>query len=212
MRLLFLYGINCTKEIWNKITPYFLNYEVDYVEYPHEITAKAKKAEDITNWVYEAYHHNNYDAIIGHSLGGIVALQLVSKYKMDLGRVIFLDTNLKPAEAFYRNLMTPEHLEMYGNAISEMFEQEKNYYSKELYESVQSNFDYTKCLDNISQKVYGIYGDRGIPEYKNKIKDLNLTDEILEKIDLLFINNACHMIMYENPKKLSEVIKDILKK
>lgn len=211
MKLLMLYGINCTKEIWSYINPYFANYEIDFVEYPHEITTKAIGVDNITKWVYENYHHNEYDAIIGHSLGGLIALQLVALYNMKFKKIIFLDTNLKPAEAFYRNLMTQENMDKHGDLIIKMFEEERKFYREEIFDSVQTNFDYTGYLQNISQKVYGIYGDRGILEYQDRIKDLNLTDETLEKLDLTFIKNACHMIMVENPEQLSKVIKDILR-
>lgn len=29
-----LYGVNCTKDIWNYINPYLRTFEIDYVEYP----------------------------------------------------------------------------------------------------------------------------------------------------------------------------------
>lgn len=210
MKLLFLYGMNCTKKVWDKLNPYFSDDEIDYVEYPHDILLKSKQVEDITKWVYENYRHKNYDAIIGHSLGGIIALQLVSKYHIQCDQIIFLDTNLKPAEQSYRNLMTEEHLKMYGDAVMKMFDQEREYYTQELCQSVQCDFDYTKCLEDISQKVYGIYGDRGLPGYQNRISDLNLTEDVIKKIHFIFIHNACHMIMLENPKELSEVIHKII--
>ena len=77
MRLMMLYGVNCTKDVWNHIVPYFKNFEIDYVEYPHEITSTAKKVDDITEWVYKNYNQHHYDAIIGHSLGGIIAILVV---------------------------------------------------------------------------------------------------------------------------------------
>ena len=82
MRLLMLYGVNCTKHIWDYLNPYLRNFEIDYVEYPHEVTLNAKKVDDITEWVYKYYGHHCCDAIIGHSLGGIIALQLIAEYKM----------------------------------------------------------------------------------------------------------------------------------
>ncbi|WP_313129876.1 alpha/beta fold hydrolase [Anaerocolumna sp.] len=84
---------------------------MEKAEYPHEITLRAKEAADISEWVYENYQHQYYEAVIGHSLGGIIALQLAVKYKMKFGKLIYLDTNLKPANEFYRNLMTPEHMD-----------------------------------------------------------------------------------------------------
>lgn len=212
MKLLMLYGVNCTKKVWDYLNTYLSEYEVDYVEYPHEITQKAREVTDISEWVYENYHHQYYEAVIGHSFGGIVALQLAVKYKMKFGKLIYLDTNLKPADAFYRNLMTTEHMDEFGKSITAMFQEERKYYTPELFESIQGEYDYTNYLKEITQKVYAIYGDRNQAEYRDKVRDLNLSGEALEKIELSFINNACHMIMIENPKQLYEMIEAILEK
>lgn len=209
-RLLMLYGVNCTTEIWEKMNPYLVDYEIAYVEYPHEVTERARTVNDITRWVYDNYSANSYDAVIGHSLGGVIALQLVSDYKMEFEKIIFLDTNLKPAELFYRNLMLPEHMEKYGDKILKMFETERMFYRKELFETVQGEFDYTECLQNIPKKVYAIYGNRGVKDYTNRICDLNLPDDALSRLEFRFIPNSCHMMMIENPQGLSEVLKDII--
>ncbi|MBE5961570.1 MAG: alpha/beta hydrolase [Lachnospiraceae bacterium] len=210
MKLLMLYGVNCTKDIWNEFSPYLKKYEVDYVEYPHEVTEKANRVDDITKWVYDTYHGQSYDAVIGHSLGGIIALQLASEYNMNFRKIIFLDTNLKPANEFYRNLMTPGHMEQYGKDILPMFQEERKYYTQALFEQLQGEFDYTYYLNNINEKVYGVYGDRNMPEYKNKMEDLNLSDETLGRLELKFISNACHMIMIENPHDLFFTLEPIL--
>ncbi|MGL5086428.1 MAG: hypothetical protein ACRC68_12045 [Clostridium sp.] len=65
-------------------------------------------------------------------------------------------------------------------------------------------------MKDLTQKVYAIYGDRNQPEYTDLINDLNLSNETLSKLELNFINNACHMIMIENPLKLYETIENIL--
>jgi esterase/lipase len=205
-----LYGVNCTKDVWNHIVPYFKNFEIDYVEYPHEITSTAKKVDDITEWVYKNYNQHHYDAIIGHSLGGIIAMQLITKYKMKVDKLIYLDTNLKPANKFYRNLMTQKNMEKYGVSILQILNKERRFYTDELLESIQVDFDYTNLVNEIPQNIYAIYGDRGMPEYPNKIQDLNLSPQTLSNLNLVFIHNSCHMIMVENPKQLSEVIKKIL--
>lgn len=212
MKLMMLYGVNCKKEIWNTIKPYLKDYEIDYVEYPHEVTLKAKSVDDITEWVYKNYHLYSYDAIVGHSLGGIIALQLVAKYKMKADKLIYLDTNLKPAKEFYRNLMTQENMKKYGLNILQMLNEERAFYTPELLASLQAEFDYTYLVNEISQTIYAVYGDRGMPGYANRMKDLNLPTQVLDNLNLLFIQNACHMIMIENPQQLYETIKTILEK
>lgn len=209
MKLLMLYGVNCTKEIWYQINPYFKEYDIEYVSYPHDVTLKAKKVDDLTSWVYDNYAHS-YDAIIGHSLGGIIALQLVAKYSVKTDKLIYLDTNLKPANDFYRNLMLPENREKYGEFIQDMFNKEREFYTPELFESIQIDFDYTDLINDVAQDVFAIYGDRGVLEYPNRLKDLNLSNQVLNRLKFKFIKNSCHMIMIENPQELSTVIKDIL--
>lgn len=210
MKLMMLYGVNCTIDIWNNVSPYLKKHEIDYVEYPHEITQYATKVDDITEWVYENYGHNRYDAVIGHSLGGLIALQLVAKYKMKAGKIVYLDTSLKPASEFYKNLMTPKNMELYGKNIVEMLNKERKFYTDELLRSIQDDFDYTDVVYKVPQEIYAVYGDRGMPEYSDKIKDLNLPAKILKRLNLIFIQNSCHMIMIENPKGFLEVINEIL--
>lgn len=210
MRLMMLYGVNCTKHIWDDINPYLRNFEIDYVEYPHDVTLNAKRVDDITEWVYKNYGHYCYDAIIGHSLGGIIALQLIAEYKMKVNKIIYLDTNLKPANQFYRNLMTQRNMEKCGESILQMLNEERKFYTTELLDSIQIDFDYTSLVNEISQDIYAIYGDRGMPEYPAKIEDLNLSAQALKHLNLVFVHDSCHMIMVENPKQLSEIIKGIL--
>ena len=92
-----------------------------------------------------------------------------------------------------------------------MMEEEKPFYRPELLRSIQQDFDYTEYLHGISQEVYALYGDRGMPDYPHRIRDLNLPDDILHRLRLKFISNSCHMIMIENPLELSKVIQEILK-
>lgn len=91
-----------------------------------------------------------------------------------------------------------------------MFSEEREFYTAELLKSIQADFDYTNLVNEISQDIYAIYGDRGIPEHPTKIQDLNLSAQILNNLNLMFIHDACHMIMVENPKQLSNIIKGIL--
>lgn len=210
MRLLMLCGVNCTNKIWDYFKPYLGDFEVDYVEYPHEITLIANEVDDISKWVYENYNCKTYDAVIGHSLGGIIALQLAAKYRMKFDKIIYLDTNLKPVNEFYKSLMTAEHMDKFGDEVISMFQNERKFYTSKLFQSIQDDFDYTEYLNELTQKVYAIYGDRDKPQYVSRIDDLNLSNEVLSKLELRFINNACHMIMIENPKELYEVIAEIL--
>ncbi len=210
MRGLFLYGLGCTNEIWKEIENEFLNMDITYIEYPHEIRKEAKSISDITHWVFDKYGHQDYDFIVGHSLGGIIALELVSKFQMKSDKVIFIESNLKPAGAFYRNLLMPKNMEEYGEKVTKMIKREIVYYTSSLIESLQGDFDYSGYVKDTESKIFGIYGDRGVNNYTNRIIDLKLDDETLSRIKFYFIEESCHMPMIENPSDLCLSIKDIL--
>jgi pimeloyl-ACP methyl ester carboxylesterase len=210
MGILLLYGINCKKNVWDAFVKLLPDYVFDIVEYPHEVTRTAICVDDLAEWVYEQYKNGEYDVVIGHSLGGIIALQLVQKYKMPTDEIILLDTSLKPAGQFYRNLMTSAHMEVYGEKVLADFTDERQYYTPELYKAVQDDFDYSAYVLDREKIVHAVYGDRGVPDYENRIDDLNLSKNVLEHLDIRFIPDACHMIMIENPRKLAELVKEIL--
>lgn len=91
-----------------------------------------------------------------------------------------------------------------------MFSGERKFYTTELLQSIQDSFDYTNLVNEISRDIYAIYGDRGMPEYPARIQDLNLSEQVLSHLNLAFVRDTCHVIMIENPKKLSKIIKGVL--
>jgi len=72
MKGLFLYGANCTIQVWSEIKRFFSGFDIAYVEYSHDITQNAQCVEDITRWVADKYKDKQFDFIVGHSMGGII--------------------------------------------------------------------------------------------------------------------------------------------
>lgn len=133
MRLLFLPGIFCTDLIWGAFRPLFSAYDTTFITYPHPVTQNSTSIGDLTTWIHSNFLNESYTAIVGHSLGGIIALELVIKYNISVEKIILLDTNLKPANAFYRNLMTPQNTEKLKDQVMPMVEN-----PNELYHMLQS--------------------------------------------------------------------------
>ncbi|MEW8995698.1 alpha/beta fold hydrolase [Clostridium sp.] len=210
MKGLFLYGANCTSQVWNKIKRFFSDFDITYVEYSHDVTQNAQCVEDITRWVADKYKDKQFDFIVGHSMGGIIGLELIANYEYKFDKVIFIESNLRPANLFYRNLMTNENMNLYGENILKMISNEAPFYNDNLKKSLQEEFDYTEYIKSISSNIYGIYGDRGISNYAKRIEDLCLDKSISQKIKFIFIESSCHMPMIENPQKLAKVILDII--
>jgi len=211
MKYAFLYGANCTKAIWDDLLPEMGDPDPLIIEYPHEVTKQAQSVSDITLWVHDTYGNElNCDCLIGHSMGGIIALELVTKFGVSCEKVALIESNLKPAEKFYRNLMTPENMKIHGGKIIPMIKSEATYYSDDLKHSLQDDFDFTDLVRKSTVEIHGIYGDRGEENYKNRISDLNLGKDIENNINFHFIKNACHMPMVENPTDLAGILKAII--
>lgn len=210
MKILLLNGLNSDARIWDNLLPALVKYEVEVVAYPHEVTKQAHCPSDLSAWVASAYASDAFDIIIGHSLGGIIALELISKFQFDASKVIIIESNLKPANPFYRNLLTPKHEKAYGSSICSYLKEQSQYFSEDLMKSVQEDFDYSSYVLNSSSAVYGIYGDRAQKEYSARIQDLCLEEDVLNKIQFSFIENACHLPMIENPEDLNRVILEIV--
>jgi len=208
---LFLYGANCTLDAWDTISHFFDCIDITYIEYPHKITQNAHSVSDITKWVNKEYKDRQIDFIVGHSMGGIIAIELVSQYNFNCDKIVFIESNLRPANEFYRNLMMPSNMKLHGEKVIAMIKSEAPFYSEGLKASIQDDFDFTGLLDDLSCEVYGIYGDRGIENYDKRISDLCLDKKTEEKIRFRFVKNACHMPMIENPLDTAKILMECIK-
>lgn len=68
-------------------------------------------------------------------------------------------------------------MEQFGEKLMAIFQEERNYYTKELFDALQKEFDYSKEVMELNQKVYAIYGDRNQPEYSNRVEELMLPND-----------------------------------
>ena len=210
MKSIYLYGANCTKAVWDELQSELGHPDVLIIEYPHAITEQAETVTDLTQWVYDTYGQGlNCDCIIGHSMGGIIALELVTKFDVTCEKVILIETNLKPAEKFYRNLMTPANMAKHGAQIIPMIKTEAPFYADKLKQSIQDDFDFTDLVRASTVEIHGIFGDRGEENYKDRLSDLNLGKDIENNINFHFIKDSCHMPMVENPKALAKMLRNL---
>ncbi len=212
MRGLLLYGVKCQPWIWDGMRNDLADCDIEYVEYPEDVTRTCVSVSELTAWVNERYLPcgHDYDFVLGHSMGGLIALQLSALDSARFQKTIFVESFLKPSEPFYRNLMMEANMVAMGDKVLAMFSEEDARYTPELKKSLSEEFDYTGSLDHISSKVFGIYGDRGSRDRSLLVRNLNLDDRQLGRLDISFIHDSCHLPMLENPHELAERILSIL--
>ena len=144
-------------------------------------------------------------------MGGRVALRPVADFLLDCGKVILVESSPKPSGAFYRNLMTPGHMETHGDRVLRMLKEEAPFYSATFKASLRDDFDDSDLIRSYDGSVYGVFGDRGCPAHPNRIGELLLDKDVERCIRFHFIGESCHMPMIENPKGLASAILSILK-
>lgn len=211
MRGLFLYGAGCKPCVWDALLPLLGDVEARLCEYPRVVTQNARTISDIARWVSSRYKAERPDFLVGHSMGGRVALRLVTEFALDCGKLILLESSPKPSGAFYRNLMTPAHLEAYGDRVLRMLKEEAPFYSEAFRASLRDGFDDSDLIRNCGGEIHGVFGDRGCPGHPDRIRELFLGEDVERRIRFHFISDSCHMPMIENPKDLASEILAILK-
>jgi len=186
--------------------------DIEYVEYPEEVTRTCVSVSDLTAWVKVQYLSGGqaYDFVLGHSMGGLIALQLSALDGTRFRKTIFVESFLKPSGPFYHNLMMDANMAAMGDRVLAMFREEDAKYTPALKASLKEDFDYTGFLDHITGRVFGIYGDRGNRDRSLLLRSLDLDDKQLGKLDISFIRDACHLPMLENPHELAQRILAIL--
>lgn len=162
---------------------------------------------ELTAWVNEQYLSRGqvYDFVLGHSIGGLIALQLSALDGARFKKTMVVESFLKQSEPFYRSLMMEANMATMSDRVLKMFNEEDSKYTPALKASLKKDFDYTGSLDHIANKVFGIYGDRGNQDRSLLLRNLDLDDRQLGKLDISFIPDSCHLPMLENSHELAQL-------
>jgi len=116
---LFLYGLKCRPWIWDGMKRDLADCDIEYVAYPGDVTKRCTSVSELTAWVDEQYlfHGQAYDFVLGHSMVGLIALQLSALDGARFKKTIFVESFLKPSEPFYRNLMMEANMAAMGDRV-----------------------------------------------------------------------------------------------
>ncbi|QOR36464.1 alpha/beta hydrolase [Clostridium sp. 'deep sea'] len=208
--VLFLSGYACKPLIWSKIK-HSLNHiiEPDFLEWPKEQLANFTDINDYVNWVNDIVKSHNYHTVVGHSMGGLVALKL-AEINLNIKQVIFIESFIKSPQDFFQNLLMEHTNKKLKAKIITMLKKEQGLYSPILGSKLKQ-LNVTEQVLQLRCSLHAVYGDRGLNDYHAVEKELNWSAPLKDKIALWIINNSCHFPMLENPTDLAMLLNRIIK-
>lgn len=207
---LVLPGYACRSQIWDSIRVQLdASYDVTWVDWPHELTAGFHSVTAFADWLYSICKQTSYDFVIGHSMGGLVALELAQREKSYLQKIVLVVTYLLPPKPFFQNLFLNSAQVEDSQLIIEMLGQEKEHYSPKLQESLRQ-VDPQSLVVGLGKKFHILYGGRGCGDTDQVMRELAWPQEIQQWVDVKLISNACHFPMIENSEMTTQLLQDIL--
>lgn len=213
MNGLFLCGYGCRAWIWEKVKKNFCNTKdnIKFVEWPAELTSSFNNLSDFSTWVKDNFinEYEKYDFIIGHSMGGIVALMLSTMEKVDVKQIVLVESYLTSVPKFFQNILMEDSNYVLKEKVMRMLKQECKNYSYKLGNKIK-NLDSTSLIEKSQSKIHCIYGDRGSKRKEIVLNELELAADIKKHINIEIVSNSCHFPMLENSEEMVKVLNNIL--
>lgn len=212
-RILVLNGYACKSWIWNEINSSLKNhYKFDLIEWPNEKISEFHDFDSYVQWVTNKVFntYDKYDIIMGHSMGGLIAIYLAKKFPKKIKDIILVESFVTPPKKFFQNLIHDKVSQETIDQVDKMLKEEKNFYSKELPNQFRE-LDLTEIVRALPCNIHAIYGDRGVQDTEGVISELKWNKLIKDKINVCSIHNSCHFPMLENPMEFNEKLSAILK-
>lgn len=206
---LLLPGYACKSWIWQKVQNDLNSIcQFEVLDWPTNLTPDFNSIYDFARWVKESKMNLNesFDFIIGHSMGGLVALNIAKMETNQIKKVILVESFITSPGSFFQNLMMEETPIQLTEKVTYMLQEEQKYYSEQLKHQLRE-LDMTDLVTSLNCEVIVLYGDRGCNNFEKVLTNLQWTKTLQSKISIEIINHSCHFPMLENPKKVTEILK-----
>ena len=209
-RILLLPGYACSSLIWRKLSDGIKGEaECVLVDWPSVITPGFNRVLDFCEWLQHSLCLSEYDVICGHSMGGMVALNLAAAGKTGGAAIVLIESFITPPGPFFRNIIMPGNDSPEAREILAMLEREKPRFSPALRGELR-NSDLSPLTGRISVPVLAMYGDRGCGDAGRVMDNLGWSEPVSGRISLKVIRDACHFPMVENAPETAAALRGII--
>ncbi len=212
MKVCFIPGYACKGEIFEEMVSRIPNSF--FVDYPLDQMPDINTMDKLCDLIVAGYKEQlaECSAIIGHSLGGGVAMQLSLRPEFQNVQIVILDYFLSFPPPFFRNYCserTPSAIHEYAQG---MIQDCKPFFNQDVLNSADEyNLEFLEKRHSINKKkLIGIYGMRSEENSEQVRKNLNYPENFERFLDLYFIKNSAHFPMLENPIDLELILREVI--
>jgi pimeloyl-ACP methyl ester carboxylesterase len=209
-RVMFLPGYACTSAIWRPVCEELgSNYDPILVNWPIQATPGFHTLNDFADWLHDTFWPGGCDALVGHSLGGLVAIQLLASGKVAVPKLILVETFLVSPDPFFHNLLLSGESSDQGKGILKMLHRQEAHYSPGLREAIR-DLDMSQQVLQVGKTFHALYGDRGCGKPEMVLEKLGWTAQISAHVEARVIPGSCHFPMLENPYATVDGLRSII--
>lgn len=237
--VLLIHGLGSSSDVWEKSKNYLQKeYNVIQVDLYGHVKNDSVPIEKISiqntadEIIYELNNKGiNKIDIIGHSLGGVIAIDIALKQGELVDKLILVDTPTKQTSFKLMNYLFLELIKKdYETVIKEHYKKmtdneelftelkeialRTNKYSYYQYMKSLFESDYSSDLVNLDkEKIYLLFSQVLVSKEKNLNKKLRKYGyNTIKKENIYYFEGVGHFIMNEKEKEFNESIKNILMK
>lgn len=220
--LVFIHGLGCTKEIFNRVWHFpgfdeFTILTIDLVGFgdsskPQEFSYDIKDQAEIVKCVLEKLKLENVN-LIGHSMGGAVALFLIGKISPKVQSFANLEGNLIREDC----TISEKALHLPLNKLKyKMMEVSDAWYKMAMKSSESSFYKSSKSLVSISKsnmllKRFISLNIRKAYFYGERNANLPVLRK-LKNVEKICISKSGHFMMLDNPEEFYSKLLDFIKR
>ena len=207
-KVMFLSGYACKSWIWKHTQDKIKGVTPIALDWPSNLIDSFTTLNDYANWLNEQVTKVNCNTLIGHSMGGLVALKLAN-INSQIKKVVFVESFVKTPSKFFQNLMMNNVNKELQMQVVTMLKEEQALYNKQLVPKLKE-LDLSSTILDLNCELHAVYGNRGEQNFYGVENELNWQADLKNIIKLHIINNRCHFPMLENPLEMIEVLNEIL--
>ena len=207
-KILLLPGYACHSNVWRQTVENLREgCEFNRIDWPLELVSAFHCIYDYSQWLLNTYELKKFDVIVGHSMGGLVAFDLLRQ--TDLNHAISVETFFDQIDVLFRNIAASQASENVIRCIQDVFPYKMECFSKQLQANLKGD-SYLDLLRSVShKKINLIYGSRNEKIRDNVLRKLKIS-EIVD-LDLIhLIPHSSHFPMIENTGEFNDCLKQII--